>query len=335
MKRIVSALLVLCLLLGLTACGEPIKVKKFGSEEEMKEYVQGVWGYFDRYFIDGDRLYHEYYEIESRVEGFEKSLTDVVKEQGAEALSQLSVKDHLAQIEKDWLSYGKTLQFDYKKSTMTYEEDGVEYVIYVGENVIYLDMEMDKMSDIPSYTAPELIGYFEDALKNFAPEAKDVMRTNEQYAKALMELHPEIKNYSVVKTNDETHFYTDTGSNNYNSGLMWTDNSVLYVKRSQSTDKYTLMLTKDSTLSIQDTHHLESWETLAADALALFPEVPGIPTPEELVAEFREKAEKEVFHGLKYSSTIYKYKTEIGGITCEMTESNGEKANYKMFVFRF
>lgn len=338
MKRMVSIVLVLCLLMGLCGCGEPIKVKKFGSEEEMKEYVQGVWGNDideEVIFIIGDRINFGNL-VRVYVDKFEYALTDDVVEKGYEAATQIEVKDYVAELEEEWMSWGsKECEFDPKKGTITYKYDGAEQIIYVGEDEIYTDTTIARLSDTPSYTCPELIGCFEDALENFAPEAEDVMRTNEQYAKALMELHPEIKNYSVVKTNDETHFYTDTGSNKYNYGLMWTDNSVLYVKRSQSTDKYTLLLTKDSTLSIQDTHHLESWETLAADALALFPEVPGIPTPEELVAEFREKAEKEVYHGLQYTSTLYKYKTEIGGITCEMTESHGEKSNYKMFVFRF
>ena len=156
MKKVLAFVLSLCLLLGLTACGSaPIKVKKFADEMEMQDYLQGVWGNYDKsllYFFDGAKLYLDE-SLEDRVEqSFTNSLESIVKEEGYEAITKLAVKEHLAELEKEWLSYGKTCEFDPKKGTVTYSFDGSEYIIYVGDGVIYSEYdctEVEKISDTP------------------------------------------------------------------------------------------------------------------------------------------------------------------------------------------
>lgn len=300
----------------------------------MKAYVQGVWGYGSLYFIDGDQLYYEYSGAEGRVDSYNDSLADVVKEQGIEGVSKIVVKDHLAQIEKSWFSIGETLQFDHRKGTITYVQDGVEEIIYVGENVIFDDSEIEKLSDTPSYTCDELIGTFEDAHKNYEPPLSLCKLTNEEYAKALMELHPETKNFPVAYEDDNEHIFSDTGHSassggQYDSVLMWTDNTVVFSKRANSTDTYKVILS-ESSLLIQDKHHRESWETMIADALALFGGAPGLPTPQELIAEFREKGENYVLN-----PSLFEYSTEIDGIKFEMDEAFAANNNSKLLILRF
>lgn len=338
MKKVLAFVLSLCLLLGLTACGAPIEVKKFADEAEMREYLQGVWGNYDKtelYFFSGEKLYLDE-SLGSRIEySFEDSLEDIVKEEGYAAVSVLAVKEHVAELEKEWLTYGKDYECNPKKGTLTYQYDGSECVIYVGDGILYDEydyIKIEKISDTPSYAAPGLIEKFEEALKNYAPEAKDVKLSNKQYAAALMELHPEMKNYPLAMENDGFYLYSDTGkggNNDYNAALMWSDNSVLLTKRAKGTDTYKVYLT-ESSLLIQDKHHRESWETLIADALALFGGVPGLPTPQELVAEFREKGENYILN-----PSLFEYTTEIGGITFEMDESFSANNNSKLLILRF
>jgi len=343
MKKVLAFVLSLCLLLGLTACGgAPIEVKKFADETEMREYLQGVWGNDDKtdlFFFDSGKLYLDE-NLGSRVEqSFTASLEDTVKKEGYEAITKLAIKDHLANLEKEWLSYGKTCEFNPKKGTLTYQYDGSECVIYVGDGIIYSDydcVEIQKISNTPSYACDELITHFEEALKNYVPKAKDVKLSNKQYAEALMELHPEMKNYPLAMEENGFYLYSDTGkgNNNYNAALMWSDTMLVLTKRSKGEDKYTMSLT-DSALIIQDRHHRESWETLAADALALFGDAPGLPTPQELVAEFREKGKTETFVGRVNTTTTFEYETEIGGITFEMSEGFSANNNSKLLILRF
>ncbi len=334
MKKVLALLLTLCMLIGLTACGAPIKVKKFESETEMQEYLNGAWSDYDgsyMIFFDGSQMYLD--DDADHTHDFEDSLNTIVKEQGYESISAMDVKDYVAKLEKEWFDYATntTCQFNPKKGTLTYTSDETEHTIYVGDGVICgLDGEdkMEKLSDTPSYTAAGLIEKFEDAYKNYKPKADDVMRSNEQYAEALIKLHPEIKNYPLAADKEDFHLYSDTGNadGDFDNGLMWSKNTVLYAKRSYSEDKYTLLLTKDSRLTITDTNHRETWETLAADMLALFGGAPGFPTPEELVKEFQEKGETKTYQGAINSTTVTEYETRIGGQTCKMTHH----PDYKM-----
>lgn len=344
MKKVLAFVLSLCLLLGLTACGgAPIEVKKFASETEMQDYLQGVWGNYDKtqlIFFDGDQVYLDE-NLNNRIEySFENSLEDIVKEEGYAALSNLAVKEHMSELEKEWFTDGKYYNHcNPKKGTITYQYDGAECVIYVGDGIIYSDydcVEIEKISDTPSYTCDELITHFEEALKNYVPEAKDVKLSNKQYAEALMELHPEIKNFPLAIEENGFYLYSDTGkgNNDYNAALMWSDTTLVLTKRSKSADTYKVYLT-DSSLMIQDKHHRESWETLIADALALFGGVPGLPTPQELVAEFREKGKTETYVGRVNTTTTFEYETEIGGITFEMDESFSANNNSKLLILRF
>ena len=216
MKKVLAVVLSLCMLIGLTACGAPIKVKKFSSEEEMKAYIQGVWGYaFDLVFIDGEYLYHEYEGADRRVEYFEDSLVDTVKEQGAEGVSQLVVKNYLAEVEKDWLTPGNgyPLQFNYKKGTITYGEDET---IYVGEGFIYSDVEMEKISDTPSYTCDELIGRFEEVYKNFKPTTSMYLLTAEEYEEKLQNLYPKA---NITRDGSSVNLLQVTTDPNYTTTL--------------------------------------------------------------------------------------------------------------------
>ena len=335
MKKVLAFVLSLCLLLGLTACGgAPIKVKKFASETEMQDYLQGVWGNDEKtylFFFDSGKLYLDE-NLGSRVEqSFTASLEDTVKKEGYEAITKLAIKDHLANLEKEWLSYGKTCEFNPKKGTITYQYDGSECVIYVGDGIIYSDydcVEIQKISNTPSYACDELITPFEEALKNYVPEAKDVKLSNKQYAEALMELHPEMKNYPLAIEENGFYLYSDTGKgfNDYNDALMWSDTLVSLIKRAKGTDTYEVTLL-ESGLVIEA--QSESWETLIADALALFGGVPGLPTPQELVAEFREKGKKFVLN-----PNLFEYSTEIGGITFEMDEYLNNNAKRLILHFK-
>ena len=197
MKRIVSVLIVVCLLLGLCSCGgAPIEVKKFADETEMQEYLQGVWGNDDKtdlFFFDSGKLYLDE-NLGSRVEqSFTDSLEDTVKKEGYEAITKLAIKDHLANLEKEWLSYGKTCEFNPKKGTLTYQYDGSECVIYVGDGIIYDDydcVEIEKISDTPSYACDELITPFEEAYNNFKPTTSMYRLTAEEYEEILKDLYP-------------------------------------------------------------------------------------------------------------------------------------------------
>lgn len=336
MKKVVSFVLALCLLVGLCGCGAPIKVKKFSSEQEMQDYLQGVW-YDDWsgdcfFFIDGKAYLNENI---SRADNFLNDLDNFVKQQGFDALSKTTAKDIVAEMEKEWLSdWGRSYQLNPTEGTLTYTEDGIEYILYIGEDQLCgLDGEDEKIkiSDTPSFTVPGLIEAFEEVYAAYKPSLLALKRTPAEYGKALMELHPETKNYIAVEESADMHFYTDTGSNNYNAGLMWAD-SVLYVKRNNTSAKYTLMLS-DDTLLIQDCMHCESWESLAADALALFGG--DILTPEELVTSFRNEGKSKTYEGTVSSTTVYEYKTEIDGVTFEMTESVSSNNNSKMITLRF
>lgn len=325
MKKVVSFVLALCLLAGLCGCSDtPIKVKKFGSVEEMQSYVQGVWDcYGDLYFIDGDQLYHEYSGVEGRIDYYTDSLNDIVKKQGADAVSQLTVKDQLAKIEKDWFTVGKTLQFNHNKGTITYEEDGMEQILYVGEGVLCLDLAMEKISDTPSYTVPGLVEAFEEAHAEYKPSSDAFKLTPEKYAQALKELHPDAKSYPLA-TSDGSHAYTDTGlsqSGCFTAALGWTDSKAYYISRANTDMPYRAEYGADlDQVLVQSVGGFESWETMAADALAIFGGMPDIPTPEELATQFREKGETRTETGTISSTTITEYKTEIAGATCTMQQ---------------
>lgn len=344
MKRIVSVLLVMCLLMGLCACGAPIETQKFGSEQELQNYLQGVWKSTTldgndehNYIIFKEDAVYIYAYSDSYLTTFKDSFAERIETDGYKAFSELSVADYVREIEENQLSTenGYVCAFKHKSGFAVFKD---EYKIYAGNGIIhYAGQDYERLSNVPTYEAAGFTQQFVNAHKDYAPPFSLYKLTNEEYAKALMELHPEIKNYPLVDTEDGFTMYSDTGKkgdNNYDSALMWTDSTLVFTKRVNSTDKYLVNLS-DSSLMVQDKHHRESWETLAADALALFGDAPGVPTPQELVTQFRENGKTETFQGLVNTTTTFKYKTEIGGVTVEMSEAFETNNNSKLLILRF
>ncbi len=341
MKKVLAIVLSLCLLAGLCSCSSaPIEVKKFASETEMQEYLQGIWidtWSEDELIFFDNGIAVRWETVSGRLTDFQNTFDPLVKEQSYKVFLEMNVSDRIAELEKGWLSAeeGKTCHFKPKKGELSIGD--ADYTVYVGDGILYDGSsggEFEKFSDTPSYTCDELIGTFEDAHKNYEPPLSLCKLTNEEYAKALMELHPETKNFPVAYEDDNEHIFSDTGHSassggQYDSILMWTDNTVLFSKRANSTDTYKVILS-ESSLLIQDKHHRESWETMIADALALFGGAPGLPTPQELIAEFREKGENYVLN-----PSLFEYTTEIGGIKFEMDEAFAANNNSKLLILRF
>lgn len=332
MKRIVSVLVVVCLLLGLCSCGAPIEVKKFASETEMQDYLQGVWvdDWSGELIFFDNGIAFRWEALSDRLTHFENTFDSLIREQGYKAFSEINVSDHIGKLEKDWLptDVGVTCQFKPNKGELSIGK--ADYKIYVGDGILHDGSsggEFEKLSDTPSYTCDELITHFEEALKNYVPKAKDVKLSNKQYAEVLMELHPEIKNFPLAIEENGFYLYSDTGkgNNDYNDALMWSDTLVSLTMRSKSTDKYKVTLLESGLVIDAQS---ESWETMIADALALFGGVPGLPTPQELVAEFREKGENYILN-----PNLFEYSTEIGGIKFSMSESLNNNA--KTLILRF
>ena len=341
MKKILAVLLSLCLLLGLCSCSSaPIEVKKFASETEMQEYLQGIWidtWSEDELIFFDNGIAVRWETVSGRLTDFQNTFDPLVKEQSYKVFLEMNVSDRIAELEKGWLSAEEEITCHFKPKKGELSIGDADYTVYVGDGILYDGSsggEFEKLSDTPSYTVPGLIEKFEEAHKNYEPPLSLCKLTNEEYAKALMELHPETKNFPVAYEDDNEHIFSDTGNSassggQYDSILMWTDNTVLFSKRANSTDTYKVILS-ESSLLIQDTHHRESWETLIADALALFGDAPGLPTPQELVAEFREKGENYVLN-----PSLFEYTTEIDGITFEMDEAFAANNNSKLLILRF
>lgn len=341
MKKVLAVLLSLCLLAGLCSCSSaPIEVKKFASETEMQEYLQGAWKSttldgneeYNYIFFNGNQVYIYGYSDDLLTE-FKDSFVDRIEADGYEAFAALSVTDYVKELETNKLSdSADECVFKHKKGVAVFKD---KYKIYAGNDIIhYAGQDYEKLSDIPTYEAAGITQLFIDAHADYVPPLSLCKLTNEEYAKALMELHPETKNFPVAYEDDNEHIFSDTGNSasnggQYNSILMWTDNTVLFSKRANSTDTYKVILS-ESSLLIQDTHHRESWETLIADALALFGGAPGLPTPQELIAEFREKGENYVLN-----PSLFEYSTEIGGIKFEMDEAFAANNNSKLLILRF
>ena len=168
-----------------------------------------------------------------------------------------------------------------------------------------------------------MIEKFEEVYTNYKPSPDAFKLTTEGYAQALKELHPDAKSYPLA-TSDGSHAYTDTGlsqSGYFTAALGWTDSKAYYISRANTDMPYRAEYGADlDQVLVQSVGGFESWETMAADALAIFGGMPDIPTPEELATQFREKGETRTETGTISSTTITEYKTEIAGATCTMQQ---------------
>ncbi len=272
MKKVLAIVLSLCLLAGLCSCSNtPIKVKKFSSEEEMKEHLQGVW-YDDWsgecFFFDGDRAYLN--ENIDRADSLQDEFDSIVKSQGEDALSKITPKDIVAEAEKEWFtsSNDTTCQLNPKKGTLTYMEDGIEYTLYIGEDTLCgLDGEDEKtkISDTPSYTVPGLIEKFEEAHKNYKPTLETYRLNAKEYAEALRNKYP---------------FATVT----LESGIVKMERGFVEVN-------YGL---KPNLLTVSDRKMTTGLEALIADALLVFGNAPDVPSASELADRFYNKGKVEL-----------------------------------------
>lgn len=270
MKKVLAIVLSLCLLVGLCSCSSaPIKVKKFDSEEEMQEHLQGVW-YDDWsgecFFFDGDRAYLD--ENISRADYLQDQFDSIVKSQGIETLSKITPKDIVAEAEKEWFTSSTPYQLNPKKGTLTYTEDGIEYTLYIGEDILCgLDGEDEKtkISDTPSYTVPGLIEKFEEAHKNYKPTLETYRLTAAEYAEVLRNKYP-----SATVTLEGSKVNMNHGFKAVNYGL-----------------KADLLTVSDSKMTI-------GMETLVADALLVFGNAPDIPSAGELVDRFYAEGKTEL-----------------------------------------
>jgi len=270
-KKVLSILLSLCLLAGLCSCSNtPIKVKKFSSEEEMKEHLQGVW-YDDWsgecFFFDGDRAYLN--ENINRADSLQDEFDSIVKSQGEDALSKITPKDIVAEAEKEWFtsSNDTSCQLNPKKGTLTYTEDGIEYTLYIGEDTLCgLDGEDEKtkISDTPSYTVPGLIEKFEEAHKNYKPTLETYRLTASEYAEVLR------NKYFAAVTQDGSTVHIKCGSKEINYDA------------------------SKGRLAVGDPKMSTSMETLVADALLVFGDAPNVPSAGELVNRFHNEGKTEL-----------------------------------------
>lgn len=300
MKKVLAVLLSLCLLAGLCSCSNtPIKVKKFSSEEEMKEHLQGVW-YDDWsgecFFFDGDRAY--LHENINRADSMQDEFDSIVKSQGEDALSKITPKNIVAEAEKEWFtsSNDTSCQLNPKKGTLIYTEDGIEYTLYIGEDTLCGlngEDEKTKISDTPSYTVPGLIEKFEEAHKNYKPTLGTYRLTASEYAEVLRNQYP-----SATVTQDGGHVKMGRGFVEVNYGL------------------------KPDLLTVSDSKMTTGVEALIADALLVFGNAPDVPSAGELADRFyREGITETETKQIGSYSIVANTKTlvvELDGVEIEM-----------------
>ena len=295
MKKVLAAIIVLAVLVGITACGNSC----FKSQEDMFAYLNGMWVVDDldrnEYYIFQDGQVHQMEDWSFKHE-METYLDDTLKNTGLEALCRLDYKTVLATLRtEDILGNPYSgIEINYQKGTIVLNKDeSNEKHIIVNESSVgikYAKEEdttlLKKISDEVDFTGAHFEDLFNDAKNNYTVSTTQFWTNTKEYGAMVKAFNSEVDGWELTTQNDTTTIYeSNKWVPDISGSLIITDTLVSFSKEVSLYNKWTygidfnpsfkVLYTPGNSVIIQDIDNMSLNMVLliqyAANAFRQFP----------------------------------------------------------------
>lgn len=241
MKKFLTAIIVLTVLMGMTACGN----SDFKSQEDMFAYLNGMWVVDD---LDQNEYYifqnGQVYQIEdwSLKNTMETYMDNILKNSGLDSLYCLDYKTVLAKLTTEDILGNpfSDIEINHKKGTIVLNKDkSNEKHIIIDEGSVHIKnaeekdtILLKKISDEVDFTDVHFEDLFNAAKNNYTVSTAQFWTDAKEYGNMIKNYNPEVDGWELTTQNETTTIYESSKwVPNISGALIITDTSVTFTKK--------------------------------------------------------------------------------------------------------